>query len=276
MSKDSAELLGWFGKRKEGVTYSGMRTMSLSVQDCVRELGLAVRSMAEGDSKAAGRAIDRLFQCEHEADSIEDELCNQISIGELSAQQREDLMHFIRKTDKIANWSKEAAIVIRLVDEIGMEVPARIWNMIAATVSDLESEVRSLIEALSQLGDEGEGVMASVTSVREAERTIDRSYFDLNKAIFSSDMDPKAVIMMSRIVEDVEMAADTCKACSDTVVILHQAKRLRCPCSPPTGSAEWSTRTSRRRPRCSSAGLSGAPWGALSPSPPTRARRRPP
>lgn len=226
MSKDAASLLGWFGKRKEGVVSDGLRAMSLSVQDCVTELGLAMRAMGDSDPAAAMKAIDRLFQCEHEADAHEDELCNQISLGELGAQEREDLMHFIRKTDKIANWSKEAAIGIRLVHEIGLVVPRDIWDMLSQSVSDLESEVRNLANAILMMGTDGSDIMECVRGVREMERTIDRAYFDVTKAIFSSDMDSKSIIMMSRIMDSIEMAADTCKACSDTVAILHFAKKV--------------------------------------------------
>ena len=227
MSKDSASLLGWFGRRKEGVVGDGLRAMFLNVQDCVAELGTAVRSMSEGDEPRARKAIERLFICEREADSQEDELCNQISIGELGAQEREDLMHFIRKTDKIANWSKEAAINICLVQEVGLTVPKGVWDMIAQSVSDLESEVRNLSNAVAMMASDASGdIMECVRGVRAMERTIDQAYFDITKAIFSSDLDHRAIILMSRIVDAIEMAADTCKICSDTVTILHYAKKV--------------------------------------------------
>lgn len=226
MSKDSAGLLGWFGKRKEGVVSDGLRSMFLSVQDCVIELGKAVRSMGDGDIPSAKKAIDRLFICEREADSQEDELCNQISIGELGPQEREDLMHFIRKTDKIANWSKEAAINISLVNEVGLEVPKAVWDMIAQSISDLETEVRNLSNAVSMLGTDAGNIMECVRGVRAMERTIDTAYFDITKAVFSSQMDHRAIILMSRVIDAIEMAADTCKACSDTVTILHYAKKV--------------------------------------------------
>lgn len=226
MSKDSAELLGWFGKRKENVVSDGLRSMFLSVQDCVSELGKAVRSMGDGDAPSAKKAMDRLFICEREADSQEDELCNQISIGELGPQEREDLMHFIRKTDKIANWSKEAAINISLVMEVGLDIPKSVWDMIAQSVSDLETEVRNLSNAVSMMGTTTGDIMECIRGVRAMERTIDLAYFDITKAVFSSEMDHRAIILMSRIIDAVEMAADTCKACSDTVAILHYAKKV--------------------------------------------------
>lgn len=226
MSKDASSLLEWFGKRKEDVVGGGLRTMSLSVLDCVTELGLALRAMAEEDPKTARKAILRLNQCEHEADSQEDDLCNQISIGELSAQEREDLMRFIRKADKIANWSKEAAIGISIIDDTGMVVPRQIWEMLAKAVADLESEVRGLANAINMMGTEGSDIMECVRGIREMERALDQIYYDLIKAILQADMDPKAVVMLTRVVDAIENAADTCKVCSDTVAILHYAKRV--------------------------------------------------
>lgn len=226
MSKDQSGLLGWFGKRKEGVVSDGLRAMSLSVQDCVTELGLALRAMGEEDPSATRKAIERLFKCEHAADSQEDELCNQISIGELGAQEREDLMHFIRKTDKIANWSKEASINVSMIDDLGFKVPRGIWDMLAQSVSDLESEVRGLVNSIEMMGAEGSDIMECVRGIREMERTLDRAYYDMTKVVLQADIDPKAVILLLRTVDAIEMAADTCKACSDTVAILHYAKRV--------------------------------------------------
>lgn len=135
-------------------------------------------------------------------------------------------MHFIRKTDKIANWSKEAAINISLVNEVGLEVPKAVWDMIAQSISDLETEVRNLSNAVSMLGTDAGDIMECVRGVRAMERTIDTAYFDITKAVFSSQMDHRAIILMSRVIDAIEMAADTCKACSDTVTILHYAKKV--------------------------------------------------
>ncbi len=243
MSKDSSDLLGWFGKRREGAVADGLRTMSIPVRDCVVELGAAMRAMRDGDVQAARKATDRIYICEHEADSIEDRLCNEISLGELSPQEREDFMHFIRKLDKVANWSKEAALALNLIEDVGLAVPADIWSMTAQAGADLESELRNLVNAIEMLATDGGDVGPCIQGVREMERTVDRAYYDITKAAYSSDMDVKAILMVTRIVDAVENAADTCKGCSDTVAVLHYAKRVRCRYSVPTGSAGSSTRT---------------------------------
>lgn len=227
MSKDSASLLGWFGKRKEGVVGDGLRSMFISVRDCVTELGKAIRATADEDGTAAKKAIDRLFICERETDSVGDDLCNQISIGELAPQEREDLMRFIRNTDSIANWAKEAAINIRLIDEVGIQVPRDVWDMLARTVSDLESEVSNLSSAIRIVSGELSGdTLACIRDVRALERAIDQTYFDVMKELFRSGMDQRAVLLMTRITDAIEMAADTCKTCSDTVAIMHHARTV--------------------------------------------------
>ena len=105
-------------------------------------------------------------------------------------------------------------------------MPKGIWDMLAQSVSDLESEVRGLANSIEMMGSEGSDIMECVRGIREMERTLDRAYYEMTKTIFRADIDPKAVIMLLRIVDAIEMAADTCKACSDTVAILHYAKRV--------------------------------------------------
>jgi uncharacterized protein Yka (UPF0111/DUF47 family) len=39
-------------------------------------------------------------------------------------------------------------------------------------------------------------------------------------------MDPRAVMLMRELIFTLEMAADTCKACADTVSIMLVARRM--------------------------------------------------
>lgn len=227
MSDDAKGLLGWFGKRKEDVIQSGMRAHALSVLDCVTELGATMRAMEAGDSQSALKAIERLYASEHEADAQEENLCNQMSIGELGPQEREDFLHFVKKTDSIANWCKEAAIHIQLVVDTGAVIPVNVWQMFSATVSDLESEVNALMNAIRVLGtDDGGRIAECVQGVKDQERRIDAAYMSVMKSILTSDMDHKAVILSLRMLDSLEEAADTCKACADTISILFYAKRI--------------------------------------------------
>ncbi|MDR3206109.1 MAG: DUF47 family protein, partial [Candidatus Methanoplasma sp.] len=144
-------MLGWFGRRKEDSVRTGSRSHGLAVMDAAIELDLAIQAMSKGDRTAAMKCIERLILCEREADRIEDRLCAEISGGELSVQEREDLIHFVRKMDHIANWAKEAALHIQLIKETDSEVPEDIWNQIGKMSSEIMPAVKHLIKAVESL-----------------------------------------------------------------------------------------------------------------------------
>lgn len=221
MSDDAKNLLGWFGKRKENVVQNGLRSHALSVFDCVSELGQALRAMENNDHQAAMQAIERLFVNEREADVLEDQICAQLSIGELSLLEREDLLQFVRETDDIANWSKEAALHVQLIIETGAEIPSDVWDSLAQITITLESEVNYLMNAIKLLGtDDGDGLRTCIEGVKDEERRIDQETFNATKQVHLSDMGPKAIMLTCKVIDSLEMAADTCKNCADTISIL--------------------------------------------------------
>ncbi len=226
MSEDAKGLLDWFGKRKEGVVQDGMRAHALATLDCVTELGNTMRSMEAGDTAGASKAIERLYACEHEADTLEENLCNQLSLGELNPQEREDLLHFVKKTDAIANWCKEAAIHIQLARDVGAVIPMQIWTMFVSATSDLESEVNGLINAIKILTEGRDGIDGCIMQVKKQERSIDSAYMVIASAAFGPNMDHRGTMITMRILDAIEEAADTCKGCAETISILFYAKRI--------------------------------------------------
>ncbi len=218
--------MGWFGKRKENVVQNGIRSHALAVLDCTIELGMALRAMEGGDGSNAMKCAERLYVNEREADAIEDELCAQLSIGELSSQEREDLLHFVRKTDNIANWCKEAVLHVQLIKETNATVPKDVWTQLVEISSDLESEVNFLINAIKLLGTEDKEIVNCIQGVKDQESRIDRQTFTTTKNVHLSNMDYKATMLACKVIDSLEMAADTCKGCADTITILMLARRL--------------------------------------------------
>jgi predicted phosphate transport protein (TIGR00153 family) len=218
--------MGWFGKRKEDSVRTGSRSHCIAVLDAVTELDMAVQAMAGGNAASAMKCVERLMLCEHEADRIEDRLCAEISGGELSVQEREDLIHFVRKMDHIANWSKEAALHIQLIKETGSGVPEEIWRQIEKMSSELIPAVKHLINAVETLGSDNAETVRNVDAVNDQERIVDGLYFESIKKVHLSSMDPKAVMLVRELILSLEMAADTCKACADTMTILISSRRM--------------------------------------------------
>lgn len=223
---DVKDLLDWFGKRKGNAVQAGMRKHALAVLDVVSEIGRAISSMTDGDTQSAMKSIDRMILSEREADRIEDRLCEDITGGELSVQEREDLLRIVRKTDKVADWATEAGIHIQMAVEVGATIPPQAWGSVKMMSTELILEVKMLIKAMENLSASAAEVARSIEAVKDQERIIDQINFATVKKIYMSDMDVRGIMLMKGLVEAIEMSADACKSCADTLSVLMAARRF--------------------------------------------------
>jgi len=213
-------IFDWFGKRKEATVTDGTRDHAIAILDAVSELKNALKCMENGDVAAALKGAERLILSEREADRMEDRLCAEISRGELSVQEREDLISFVRKAHKIANWAKEAGIHMQLVVETSTSVPKDMWSELGKMTGELITEVKFLVAAIESIMANQKETLRNVDAIYDQERIIDGCYFSAIKHAHLSDMDPKAVLLVTEMINSIEMAADSGKSCADTIEIL--------------------------------------------------------
>jgi predicted phosphate transport protein (TIGR00153 family) len=171
------------------------------------------------------KCIERLMKSEREADRIEDKLCAEVSGGELSVQEREDLIHFIRKMDQIANWAKEGAIHIQLLKETNALVPDYIWAEVGKMSAELIPAVKQLVNIVESMDSGSTETVRNIEAVYDQEKIVDGLFFTCIKQTHLSPMDPRAVMLMRELIFTIEMAADTCKTCADTIAIMLVARR---------------------------------------------------
>jgi len=219
-------MMVWFSKRKGEVVMMGSRSHGLVVQDAVTELDLALAAIERGDRVNSMKCIERLMLLEREADKLEDKLCAEVSGGELSVQEREDLIHFIRKMDQIANWTKEGAIHVQLLMETNALVPEFIWAEIRKMSTELIPAVKHLVKVIEGIDSSSAETIGNIEAVYDQEKIIDELYFSCIKHVHLSTMDPRAVMLIRELIFTLEMAADTCKACADTISIMMVARRM--------------------------------------------------
>ena len=218
--------MGWFSKRKEDVVRMGSRGQGLIILDVATELNLTLKAMAKGDVVNAMKCIERLFLLEKEADRLEDKLCADVSGGELSVQDREDLIHLIRKMDQIANWCKEGAIHIQLLKETNALVPEYIWVEIEKMSAELIPAAKSMIKIIQTADNFSNESLKNIEAVSDQEKIIDEMYFSCIKQVHLSPMDPRAVMLVRELIFSIEMAADVFKACADAFNMMFAARRI--------------------------------------------------
>jgi len=222
---DMKNMLDWFSRRKGDLVQSGTRGHALVISDVVTEVDKAISAMANGNRAEASKCVERLIVSEREADRIEDRLCAEMSTGELPPQEREDLLHFVKKSDTIADWAKEAGLYVQMICDIDAEVPREVWENINKATAELVVQVKMLLKAIESMGGERNETLRLVDAIKDQERIIDGLYFKVLKCILTSDMDTKGIVLTRSIIEALEMAADTCKQCADTISILIVSRR---------------------------------------------------
>ncbi|MBP6021047.1 MAG: DUF47 family protein [Candidatus Methanomethylophilaceae archaeon] len=218
-------IMDWFGRRKEDAVRVGSRNHGIAVLDAVTEMDMCLKAMIDGKNAEAIKCIERLMLSEHEADRIEDKLCVDIAGGELSVQEREDLMHFVRKTDQIANWTKEAALHVQLIMETNAVVDQDVWKSMQKMSSEIMLAVKYLIRMVENLKEVNQEIIKSIDAVNDQEKIVDGLYYSTIKQIHLSNMDPRAVMLSRDLVQALEMAADTCKNCADTITVIISSRR---------------------------------------------------
>jgi len=217
-------LLDWFSKRKEDFVQRGMRRHCLAIIDAVNEAERSISALSRSDPDTALRAIDRLILSEREADRIEERLVEQLTTGDLNPGEREDLMHLVRKMDKIADWAMDAGVHIQLAIETDVEVPTHIWEALRIICSELTLAARLLLRAVESIGDNADVTLKCVQNIKGQERAIDEINYAVMKKILLAEMDFRATMLMMGSLQALEASSDCCKECADAIAILITAR----------------------------------------------------
>ncbi len=224
---DGKSLMDWFGKRRESVVMRQLRKHALKVFDTISELDRAISSIIQGATEMAYEAIQRVLLSEKAADNLEESISEELSKGDLSSRQREDLLHLVRRMDHGADWAKEAAMNLSLIIEAKVMVPATLWSgyrEMSVTLKDLAYHLKGGVE---NLGKDQDVVLANWRRVEELEHILDELYFSTKKEILLSEMDVRAIFLMRDLLHGMENSADSCKDAADTIHIFVTAEMYR-------------------------------------------------
>jgi len=202
----------------------GVKEHILKVLDTSEEMDNAIAAIIAKDHEAAKQAILRLYADEKAADHIEIRLNENLSVGELPAKEREDLMHMVKRIDHIADWVKSAARNIEVVIDARIEVPEKIWKNIQHLGKRVSETAREVKLCMDFLGTDNAKFLEHHMNVDTIEHEIDDLYFAVKKDMMMSvHLDPRVMFVMRDIIHGLENAADNCKDAVDLMHIIQTA-----------------------------------------------------
>jgi predicted phosphate transport protein (TIGR00153 family) len=214
-----SELIKWFEKRKETKALANVQRHLALTTGIVEDLEKAIIAAVKKDLKEMQAYIGRVASGEKEADSLRRKVMDEISTGELSPTDREDLMELVKRVDMIADWSREST---RVLGAIPMEqVPDSIKDAFTEMVKSVEECTISLQKCVNKMMTKPEEALQAADMVEREEEKVDGIH-EKARVLIGRENLPKAgvAILASELFEALEMIADSCEDACDQVRII--------------------------------------------------------
>ena len=214
-----SDLIKWFEKRKETKALADVQQHLALTTGIVEDLENAIKAAVNDDLKEMQARIERVTSGEKEADSLRRKVMDEISTGELSPTDREDLMDLVKKVDMVADWSREST---RILGAIPMEqVPETIKNAFTEMVKSVKECTVSLRKCVNKMMTKPEEALQAADMVEREEEKVDDMH-EKARVLIGRENLPKAgvAILASQLFEALEMVADSCEDACDQVRVI--------------------------------------------------------
>jgi predicted phosphate transport protein (TIGR00153 family) len=214
-----SELIKWFAKRKETKALMTVQRHLALTTSIVEDLEKAMRASIKGDMKDMERGIQRVASAEKEADGLRRNVMDEISTGELSPTDREDLMNLVKKVDMVADWSREST---RVLGAIPMEdVPVSIRNESIEMVVNAKECAISLQKCVNSIMTKPEEELKAADAVERQEEKVDDIHEKARILLGKEDIQKAGVaVLIGQLFEAIEMIADSCEDACDQVRVI--------------------------------------------------------
>jgi uncharacterized protein len=214
-----SELIKWFAKRKETKALMTVQRHLALTTGIVEDLEKAMRASIKGDKKETERCIQRVASSEKEADGLRRNVMDEISTGELSPTDREDLMNLVKKVDMVADWSREST---RILGAVPMEnVPVSIKDESIEMVVNVRECAVSLQKCVNSIMTKPEEALKAADTVERQEEKVDDIHEKARILLGKEDIQRAGVaVLIGQLFEAIEMIADSCEDACDQVRVI--------------------------------------------------------
>jgi len=210
----------WFvQRRKSKVLELADRQLTLAV-DTVVELESAITEVLKKDMEGAKKDIEKLFRTEEEIDNLRRTIFEESTRGSLPLNDREDLMHLVKRLDVMADHVKDSGRHVLLLMQVN--IPIELWNAFAEMSKDLVECAKALRASIEKLGSDPTEARILSQKVDEVEKRVDEKNLQIKTLLLKSDKNvaPSALFILKDLLDSMEEVADSCDDTADYVRIL--------------------------------------------------------
>jgi predicted phosphate transport protein (TIGR00153 family) len=216
--KEMRNILGWLGMAEElSILKDAQKHVEVTYQT-VEWFKRAVSAYVRGDLAGKNEAIEKVRECEHQADILKSKMVNELSEGILLPPDREDLMHFATTLDKIADWTNGAARILGFIEG---RLPENILNNISSATELLFASISKLQEGIQTLAkNDFKKALSDCEEVDRLEHEADDQKKTLIEAIIHAKLEPTSLLLAYQLAEYLEGVTDKIESAADLIKVL--------------------------------------------------------
>jgi len=157
--------------------------------------------------------IERVYELEKQADVLRRQILDDLAKGGLPPLTREDFVRLAERVDKVADWSKEAARLIKASQGLSLddELKALVRSLAEAEVKAANLLHRALTEMQSSYD-------SALSIIKEIEKLEDEADEDYVKALaLTAKLPCPKMVLVERLIDAIENAIDACEDASDVL-----------------------------------------------------------
>jgi len=216
--RERRNILGWLGMAEELSILQDSQKHVEETYKTVSYFADAMKAFIQGDLNAKSVAIENVRQGEHRADLLRSKMVSELSEGLLLPPDREDLMHFVKTLDKIADWTNGAA---RLLGFIERKLPDSILKNMSSATELIFSSITKLKESISSLTkNDLKEALAGCEEVDRIEHEADDQKKILIESIIHAKLDPTELLLSYQLAEYLEGVTDKIEDAADLVKVI--------------------------------------------------------
>ena len=136
----------------------------------------------------------------------------------IAPPDREDLMHFTKSLDAIADYANGAG---RILDFLDKKLPESILGKLVETANIITLAVERLKDAINSLiSNDIKKVLSDCVRVEELEEQADEQKRMTIEAIVHSDLSAPILLLTYQLTESMENVSDKVEDCADFIRVL--------------------------------------------------------
>jgi len=216
--RETRNILGWLAMAEEHSILEDSKKHVDETFQTVAFFSDAVVAFIKGDLGAKTTAINNVRESEHKADLLRTKMVDELSKGLLLPPDREDLMHFVKSLDRIADWTNGAARLLAFIEE---KLSDRILANLSTATDMIVRSITKLRDGINAIANNDlKKALEDCEEVDRIEHEADDQKRVLIESIIHTKLEPATLLLCFNLADYLEGVTDKVEDAADLVKVL--------------------------------------------------------